>query len=158
MGLFNFLKKPSAQESVPQAQSKGMSLRQAEKIVQECGAFLANSLPVIRDEALLPYSKETINQAHAIGIEIFKQRSDSKSVTIVANLVGAQTSFWMFATIDSEDQKMVDHFNQFKSRDAVPKEEQQECCRLFSKYMKRGMGNNKPGRVASQIQKKRALD
>jgi len=138
MGLFDFLKKYFA-ASEETNQKKGLSVREAEAISREFGKFLAEELPVIKDEDLLPYPKENIMEALNISMQRFRKQTDFDVSKMMNSLETCRQVLSTFAKIDSCDQEAVSYFNQFSNVKAVSEERKGECIDLITKYMKQGM-------------------
>ena len=140
MGIFDFLRKHCNDQSVNSEQKQGLSVREAEVITREFGKFLAEKLPVIKDEGVLPHPKEKIMEALNISIQQIRKQTDPDASKMLSALESCRHGLSVFTQIDPHDREAVAYFNQFPNAKAVPEGRKGECLHLITKYMKRGVG------------------
>jgi hypothetical protein len=156
MGLLDFITGKRKNAAVAASNAETMTQIQAEEIVCKFGRFLERGMPIIKDEALLPFSKARIMTAFSmqeqficdVANSYIKEHRDQVPAeidTYLENLRVCMAFLSEYAEIDSEDRLAVTRFNGYQRFRDVPDEQLEECARLQSKYGIRGMESEIPG-------------
>jgi hypothetical protein len=156
MSIWKFLKRnPNMGREIKEEPGK-LTRRDAERITQEFGRFVAERQPIIKDAGLLPYSKAVIMKALIMQEQFACDKANMLAASgrsdelqqikrYIGSLGFSRMGLCAYSEIDSEDKETVSYFNSFRAIGDVPEDRKVECVKLVTKYMSRGMESEIPG-------------